>query len=70
MTEKDQLKWYCLDCNDKPKPAVINEMLMDYMKNMNEKLYNINSPVNLVIYPPQIATVSKLTFFEYLCIPV
>ena len=29
-----------------------------------------NSPVNLVIYPPQIATVSKLAFLEFLCIPV
>ena len=29
-----------------------------------------DSPVNLVIYPPQIATVSKLAFLDFLCIPV
>ena len=43
MTEKDQLKWYCVDCNDKPKQAVTNEMLMDYMKNMNDNLSNIKA---------------------------
>ena len=43
MTEKDQLKWYCVNCNDKPKQAVTNEMLMDYMRNMNDNLSNIKA---------------------------
>ena len=46
MTGKDQVKWYCPECNEKTKRSdgsdtVTNEMLMTFMKNMNQNLTDI-----------------------------
>ena len=50
MMGKDQVKWYCSECNEKSKNTdgnVTNEMLMTFMKNMNQNLTDITSQLAL-----------------------
>ena len=50
MTGKDQVKWYCSECNDKSKNTdgnITNEMLMTFMKNRNQNLTDIMSQLAL-----------------------
>ena len=64
MTGKDQVKWYCPECNEKTKRSdgidtVTNEMLMTFMKNMNQNLTDIMTQLSLKADKTETSKINK-----------